>query len=125
MPQSATPIVVTSTASAGDVMVVRVEGEVDIATAPLVADELLVAMRPPAPTMVLADFDAVTFMGSAGLQALLRAHQYAQRAATQLRIVATGRAVLRPLELMGMLAYLDVYPTAAAARAGLTPSTAA
>jgi anti-anti-sigma factor len=106
-------------------MFVGVEGEVDLVTAPLVADELVLALRPPTPVLVLADFDAVTFMSSAGLQALITAHQHAQRAATHLRIVAACRAVLRPLKVLGMPDYLEVYPTAAAAYAGVVPSTAA
>ncbi len=84
----------------------RVEGEIDTLT----ADELERGMDQllAAPSGVLVvDLSDVTFMASSGLAVLIRAaHRADDR---RLRIVATGRAVRRPLEITGSDQLFDLY----------------
>jgi anti-sigma B factor antagonist len=96
----------------GSAVVVTVGGDIDLGTAPALRAELseaLAAATAPAP--VVLDLTAVEFLGSAGLAAIAGAHQQAEAAGTPLRLVATQRAVLRPIELTGFGSMLALYPT--------------
>jgi anti-anti-sigma factor len=96
----------------GLAVVLRTTGEIDMSTAPVLADELetaLVSATAPAP--VVADLSEVTFLSSAGLAVLLDARERCAHEGTPLRLVATGRPVLRSLEIAGLLTLLPVYPT--------------
>ncbi|WP_233158110.1 STAS domain-containing protein [Actinokineospora bangkokensis] len=95
---------------AGDPAVIRVSGALDLVLAPEL--ERLVA-RTPGERLVV-DLTDVDFLASAGMSALVRAHRERQA----LRVVATGRVVLRPLEITRLVDELDVYPTVAEAVAG-------
>ncbi|TCO53605.1 STAS domain-containing protein [Actinocrispum wychmicini] len=96
----------------GLAVVLRTTGEIDMSTAPLLADELTQAITAAtAPAPVVADLSDVTFLSSAGLAVLLDAREKCTRAGCPLRLVATGRPVLRSLEVAGLLELLDVYPT--------------
>lgn len=100
----------------GLAVVLRTTGEIDLSTAPVLADEFETAMASAtAPAPVVADLSDVTFLSSAGLAVLLDARARCTTAGTPLRLVATGRPVLRSLEVAGMLELLPVYPTVAAA----------
>jgi anti-sigma B factor antagonist len=60
-------------------------------------------------TAVELDLSGVTFLGAAGLTALVTAHQTAQRTSRTLTIrCGSGRAVLRPLQITGLSTVLDV-----------------
>lgn len=76
-------------------------GEIDCTSAPQVRaalDRLLDA----APREVVVDLTAVTFLDSAGLCALAAAHRRALAAGGRLRVLATTRAVIRPLQITGL-----------------------
>jgi anti-sigma B factor antagonist len=96
---------------------VTVAGEVDTLGAPVLGgclDQLLA--RPDVRTVEL-DLSGVTFLDSAGLTALVRAHRTAESSGRVLRLhCGTGRAVLRPLQLTGLADVL----TLADAHAGLS-----
>jgi anti-sigma B factor antagonist len=100
----------------GNAVVLRTTGEIDINTAPVLADELnQVIDGGQTPVLVIADLSDVTFLGSAGLAVLLDARTRGEQAARPLRLVATGRPVLRSLEIAGLLEMLPVYSTVAEA----------
>jgi anti-anti-sigma factor len=98
-------------------LVVEVTGELDTLTAPRLQDALRAALREPCP-VVIVDLTGVEFMGPAGLAVLVEAHDHAG-SSTSLRIVAPARATLRPLQITGLDAVLNVYESRPDA---LTPS---
>ena len=82
---------------------VAVAGELDLATAPLLAEQLAQAETSGAKLVVL-DLADVSFMDSTGLHVLLEAHANAQRNGHRLRITAAGsEPVQRLFELAGVL----------------------
>ena len=54
------------------------------------------------------DLTGVTFLDSAGLCVLAAAHRRAARGDVRLRVVATSRAVIRPMQITGLYDLLDV-----------------
>jgi anti-sigma B factor antagonist len=97
-------------------IVVEVAGDVDTTTAPALvqaADEAL-AEQPP---VLVVDLSRVEFLASPGLTALLTIHRNAGTG-TAVRIVASGRATLRPIQLTGLEESLSLFPTREAALAG-------
>lgn len=92
-------------------VVVRAAGEVDQDTVAALRHELRVAIAiatPPFP--VVADLSGVTFLGSSGLNELVRQQRRASAVRIQLRIAAAHRAVLRPIRATGLDQVLTVYP---------------
>jgi anti-sigma B factor antagonist len=92
-------------------VVVTAKGEIDLATAP----EFRRAMRQACgivapPRHVVADLSGVRFLGSMGLQVLAETFDLCREHHTPLQVVATTRAVLRPLQLTGLDRILDVVP---------------
>ena len=99
--------VATAASAAGCVVTVR--GDVDATTAPDLRRCLLEALRRPDGADVEVDLSSVTFLDSAGLTALVAAHQAAQRAGRVLRVrCGTGRAVARPLAITGLSTVLTL-----------------
>jgi anti-anti-sigma factor len=98
----------------GDARVLVVSGELDLATAPRLETALreCLADRPP---VLVVDLTEVTFLASAGLNALAMAYRESGR--TAVRIVAGNRTVLRSLELVGLVPVFAVYPSRADALA--------
>ncbi|CCH90800.1 putative Anti-sigma-B factor antagonist [Modestobacter italicus] len=88
---------------------VTVVGEVDTLGAPVLGgclDELLAC---PDVRAVELDLSGVTFLDSAGLTVLVRAHRTAEGSGRVLRLrCGTGRAVLRPLQLTGLVDVLTL-----------------
>jgi anti-anti-sigma factor len=91
----------------GTVVVLRVAGEIDASTAKVVGDPLFSCLD-TAPRAVVIDLAKVEFIGSTGLNILLRAHRKARGRATALRIVAGTHAVLRTLEVSGLDTHLPL-----------------
>ncbi|EWM10703.1 STAS domain-containing protein [Kutzneria sp. 744] len=98
---------------ADDVAVVRVDGEVDMVTAPALESQV-VALLGEKLRMLVIDLTGVRFFSSAGLAVLALAHREADEG-TQLRVVANDAAVLRPLELTGLTEDLFIRPDLRAA----------
>ncbi|HVV13462.1 anti-sigma factor antagonist [Amycolatopsis sp.] len=93
-------------------VVLRVAGEVDMATAGQLAAQLCAAreaVTPPGP--VIVDLDGVEFLGSAGLVALVREFAHCDRYGVELRIVSSSRPVLRSISRTGLGELLPVAPT--------------
>ncbi len=119
---------------AGDGMpaVVRVTGEVDMLTAPALAEQVrplfgadadagessqetgreagaaVSADGSPAGHAVILDLTGVGFLGSAGLAVLAEAATLAARRSVPLRVVADAHAVLRPLQVAGLDTVLTI-----------------
>lgn len=111
VPRSA-PFHVTSHTT-GTAVVVQVAGEVDLVTADDL-EEIVAAGIASGPTALVLDLTGVSFLDSAGLAMLVRGHAAAgERVA--FRVVATQRAVLKPISLTGMDAMLAVFATVAEA----------
>jgi anti-anti-sigma factor len=91
---------VTEQLQAG-VLLVRLSGEIDIATTDFAAESIRAAIAPPA-QLVLIDVSAVTFCSSAGLGNLVEARQLAGRHGIDLALVGVGRPVDRPLTITGL-----------------------
>ncbi|MFN2479404.1 MAG: STAS domain-containing protein [Pseudonocardiaceae bacterium] len=96
-----------------EALVVTVAGEVDVLT----VDRLRAAVAagfdqlPDGATLVI-DLTDVTFLGSAGLQALVDATRAARRRCEPLHIVVDhARPVIRPIELAGLDDVLALFHT--------------
>ena len=99
--------------------VLSVRGDVDACTAPRLGDLLLDVLSRPGAADVDLDLREVTFLDSAGLTALVAAHQEARRTGRLLRVTpGTARAVVRPLQITGLTTVLDIVeaPSERAAR---------
>jgi anti-sigma B factor antagonist len=115
-----TMLLFSATAERLDTQVVAVIGELDMATAPRLA-EFLTAHRPATSTLVL-DLSGVTFLSAAGLRVLDRAQQRARADRMSLRIVSGSRCVSRSLRVTELDRELACYPTLRAALPGPSPS---
>jgi anti-sigma B factor antagonist len=96
-----------------DSVVVRVKGDIDSATVGELVSELTTALEEasthPARVLVI-DLQAVTFFGSAGLNAVLDCHHAGAAAGTSVRLVADNPQVVRTIEVTNLDRVLDVYP---------------
>lgn len=97
-----------------DAAVLVAGGEVDTLTAPRLeaaVDELLGTDA----AVLVVDLTGITFLASSGLAVLIRAAHLAAAHGRRLSLVATGRAVLRPLRITGTEELFDVHADRAAA----------
>jgi len=93
----------------GAAVLVRCSGEIDVTSVRSMHVALTAALDDAtAPHPVILDLTGIGFLASAGLAELASAHLRAADQNTPLRIVATGRVVLRPLEVTGMAGTLDI-----------------
>jgi|tagenome__1003787_1003787.scaffolds.fasta_scaffold20744699_2 anti-sigma B factor antagonist len=81
--------------------VVRVEGEIDLATAPSLQEALLDAIGNHA-SCVVADLAAVTFMDSTGIHIILNVNNAAMKQGTEFILRAPQPNVLRVINLVGL-----------------------
>lgn len=94
-------------------VVLVVTGELDLGTTPRFEEALEKAQRAESARVVL-DLTAVTFLGSPGLTALVRANE--RSAGNGLGVVMTaGTSIRRPLEVTGLDTVLPLYETVDAA----------
>ena len=91
----------TSTSEEGAVTV-TVVGEVDTFTAPVLRSTLDAQLEQQ-PKELVIDLSGVQFLGSAGLAVLVETQKSARSRDVDLRLVATTRAVTRPLEVTGLI----------------------
>jgi anti-sigma B factor antagonist len=78
-------------------------GELDLATAPDMEQQVLSACR-EGRRVVVVDLRELTFMDSTGVRTIVAAHQVAEEAGTDLRVVRPPResAVSRVIEISGI-----------------------
>ncbi|WP_427886258.1 STAS domain-containing protein [Kribbella sp. GL6] len=98
------------------VLLVRMSGEIDIASTEFAAEAIRAAVAPPV-RRVLIDLSAVTFCSSAGLGNLVEARNLAGQHDITLALVGVGRPVDRPLSVTGLGGQFRIYGTAAEALA--------
>jgi anti-sigma B factor antagonist len=82
-------------------------GEVDSSSAPTLRSRLEEVLDDGVTDLVV-DLHGVTFLDSAGLCVLAAAHRRAVRDGIGLRVLASSRAVLRPMQITGLYDLLDV-----------------
>jgi anti-sigma B factor antagonist len=92
------------------VRVVEVAGEIDLLTAPALAERLAAALADDTPLIVVVDLQQVDFLAAAGLSVLVAAHWHARQQHTTLHIVATTHPVCRVLRVTGLDHTLTIYP---------------
>lgn len=114
MPPADQQLNVAVSRAAEDIVVLRVVGEIDLLTATVLGERVREQLVPQNRVLVL-DLTEVSFMGSSGLAEIVAA---SQAEAAELVLVASSRAVLRPLEATGLLPMLTVYDTVDEAIAG-------
>jgi anti-anti-sigma factor len=84
----------------GDAVVVLARGELDIASAPTLRDELAaVITAEPRPRVICCDLTEVTFMDSTALSALVFAHEMAAMGSQEFCLAGARASVHRVLEL--------------------------
>lgn len=90
---------------------VVVHGELDLKTAPLL-EQCLRQQLLAAPTHLILDLESLHFLGSSGLNCLLRTRQLAHTSKAQLHLAGLKRpAVMRALQISGLLAMFHTYPS--------------
>ena len=82
-------------------------GEIDSTSAP-VLKERLEALLDAGATDVVIDLTGITFLDSAGLCVLAAAYRRATAENIHLRVLASSRAVMRPLQITGLWDLLQV-----------------
>lgn len=101
----------------GDHTVVRVDGELDLLTAPDL-DACLQRLTAAGSVRLLLDLSKVDFCDSTGLNRIIVAARRCAEAGGWLRVATPQPQLLRVLELTGLLSQLATYPSLSAARAG-------
>ncbi|MCC8248952.1 STAS domain-containing protein [Saccharothrix luteola] len=92
--------------SAG-VVVVVVTGELDMATAPVVQEYVHRRLGDASRALVL-DLSGVTFLGSTGINLLIALRSACESVGAALRLVATTKVVLHPLELTDLIDHFTI-----------------
>jgi anti-sigma B factor antagonist len=93
-------------------ILLRIEGELDLATAPLAGEQWakLMAGRQAGQDVAVIDLSRVRFLGSSGLAMLLGFAEDAGRNGMRLRLFTAGaHAVHRPLQTVGLLDRFALY----------------
>lgn len=92
-----------------DAVVLTVSGEVDMLSAPQLAEAIRTALAATPPALVI-DLTKVDFLASAGMTVLVAA-QAEVTPPTRFAVVANGPATSRPIKLMGLDNVLALYST--------------
>jgi anti-anti-sigma factor len=96
-----------------EAVVLHAKGEVDSSTVGELISQLDAALRQAgthASRLLIIDLQAVTYFGSAGLNAVLDCHRQGLQARTSVRLVADNGLVVRPIEVTNLDSVLDLYP---------------
>lgn len=111
------PLLTITTLTCDGALHVVADGELDLSTAPALHEALVAAQAGDASTVVL-DIDAVGFIDSRGLRALIEASARYQQNGKQLRITRGTQAARRLFTLTGAdacLPFIDAPATTSAA----------
>ena len=88
-------------ASRGGASVIRVFGELDLATSPALEQELA-RVGGEEPPLIVVDLAELEFMDSTGLSVLVRAHQRAEETGQRFGLINSSQQVQRLLTLTGV-----------------------
>ena len=91
-------------------VVLSVDGEVDMVTAPHLGRAICEALERSATGLVI-DLTEVTFLASVGMSVLVAAQEAADAMAVRFAVVADGVATRRPIRLLGLDAILALHST--------------
>jgi anti-sigma B factor antagonist len=94
----------------GDMVVVSVACELDMATAPQLQDQISDLLEKGRSRLVF-DLAGLSFCDSTGLSVFVRAKNSTDDARGMVRLAAPQRGVLRILEVSGLVEVLHTYPT--------------
>ncbi|HEX6472928.1 MAG TPA: STAS domain-containing protein [Streptosporangiaceae bacterium] len=111
-----------TTQEVGGHAVLRLKGELDIATVDDLRDDLRKARQFYGERIIL-DLTELEFMDSQGLSVIVTCHKAVTAAGGSLGLVAPRPIVRRTLEITGLTGRLDVYETVAEATAPRTPAS--
>jgi anti-sigma B factor antagonist len=111
MDESTDAVALTVREPATGVVVVAVAGELDMATVPVAEEVVLRRLRAGVRTLVL-DLTGVTFLGSTGINLLITLRNACEGTGTALRLVASSKVVLRPLEVTDLIGQFTVVTAA-------------
>jgi anti-sigma B factor antagonist len=100
-------LVALAVSTNGSAARVSASGEIDSSTAPQLRERLDEVLDSGV-SEVVVDLGGVTFLDSAGLCVLAAAHRRAADQDARLRVLASHRAVIRPLEITGLYDLLRV-----------------
>ena len=89
-------------------VVLSVNGEIDILTAPQLSRAICEALEKSATALVI-DLTEVTFLASVGMSVLVAAQEAADAMAVRFAVVAEGVTTRRPIRLLGIDAVLALY----------------
>ncbi|GAB3206717.1 STAS domain-containing protein [Marinactinospora thermotolerans] len=95
-------------------VIVRVEGELDIATAGDLQEHVLSAIQTHGPWLIL-DLSALDFMDSSGLNAVISAYRAVNERDGSLALAAPNERVTKVIRLVGLHRQVPVHRTVAAA----------
>jgi anti-sigma B factor antagonist len=99
---STTPdLVSVDVSGSGPVFCVTAAGEIDSTSAPVLRQHVDSLLDGDVRELTV-DLGQVTFLDSAGLCVLAAAHRRAVRQGVTLRVLASSRAVIRPLQITGL-----------------------
>jgi anti-anti-sigma factor len=101
VPDTAEPLLLVDVTRDGDAAVVRIEGEIEFATAPRLRGTLLDLAQDGASPVIL-DLAGVTFVDSAGISLLIQAKKRLDTIASELVLRAPQAGVRRVLEISGV-----------------------
>lgn len=107
----------------GGYAVVTLSGELDIACAAALREQLLGLLRPGAARLVI-DLSGVNYCDASGLRVLVVTGRRAELLGGLLRLAAPGPAVASALRLMGLHRRFDVFASVLAATGGAQPRLA-
>ncbi len=90
--------------------IVQLEGRVDSDTAPQL-EEALAGLLEANCNKIVINLQAVEFLSSAGLRAIVRAYQAAQKAGGSVRLAAVPQSIEVILHTVGFDKMFSLYPT--------------
>ena len=88
--------------------VVHPEGDLDLATVPAVSKEWLSLIEDLQPELLVIDLDAVTFLDSTALTAVVVAYKRQREHGGRLIVTNASPLVARVFRLTGLDAYIDI-----------------
>ena len=94
----------------GSLVLITATGEIDSSSAPVVREQLDALLDGDA-TEITLDLGRVTFLDSAGLCVLAAAYRRATTQDVRMRVLASTRPVIRPLQITGLWDLLKVEQT--------------
>lgn len=104
----------------GEVLILRLAGRLDSATAGGVEVRLLAALdAAPAPARLVVDCEVIEGMTSAGMRPLLSAVRRAKQSSGRILLAAPPPSVRATLEAGGFTPLFEIHPTVEAALAAL------